>query len=270
MPPSRLVSAIRPAFVVAIPVKYEQQRLPACLRALAKQRDASGLPIQPTLIRVVIFANNCSDQSAPLARELGRSLSLDIRIVEARLPPEAAHAGAARRAAMDLAEAWLAEGGDKGGAILTTDADSQVAPNWIAANLAAFEAGADAVLGRIDLDDEGKLLPDALLRRGALEDAYESLLTDLLLVDDEAAVRLSTAEMLADLGYAVIEAASAEEALGVIGNGAQVRLVVTDHLMPGMSGTDLAHRLRESHPEVAVLILSGYADVEGVAPNLPD
>ena len=63
--------------------------------------------------------------------------------------------------------------------ILTTDADSQVAPNWIAANLAAFEAGAEAVLGRIELDDEGKLLPDALHRRGALEDAYESLLTEL-------------------------------------------------------------------------------------------
>ena len=43
--------------------------------------------------------------------------------------------------------------------ILTTDADSQVAPNWIAENLAAFGLGADAVLGRIDLDDEGELLP---------------------------------------------------------------------------------------------------------------
>ena len=41
--------------------------------------------------------------------------------------------------------------------ILTTDADSQVAPNWIAENLAAFEAGAEAVLGRIDLDEEGKV-----------------------------------------------------------------------------------------------------------------
>jgi hypothetical protein len=106
-------------------------------------------------------------------------LSLDIRVVEARLPPEAAHAGVARRAAMDLAEAGLMEGGDRNGVILTTDADSQVAPNWIAANFAAFEAGADAVLGRIDLDDEGKLLPDALHRRGALEDAYERLLTEL-------------------------------------------------------------------------------------------
>ena len=60
---------------------------------------------------------------------------------------------------MDLAEAWLVEGGERDGVILTTDADSQVAPNWIAENLAAFEAGAEAVLGRIDLDEEGEFLP---------------------------------------------------------------------------------------------------------------
>ena len=106
-------------------------------------------------------------------------LSLDVRVVEARLPPAAAHAGAARRAAMDLAEAWLVEEGDRDGVILTTDADSQVAPDWIAENLAAFAAGAEAVLGRINLDEEGKLLPEALHRRGALEDAYEKLLTEL-------------------------------------------------------------------------------------------
>ncbi len=47
--------------------------------------------------------------------------------------------------------------------ILTTDADSQVAPNWIAENLAAFEAGAEAVLGRIDLDGEGELLPERFI-----------------------------------------------------------------------------------------------------------
>ena len=138
-----------------------------------------GTSIPPRLIRVVIFANNCTDQSASVARSLAECWSLHIRVVEARLPPEAAHAGAARRAAMDLAEAWLVEGGDKDGVILTTDADSKVAPNWIAANLAAFDAGAEAVLGRIALDGDGKLLPDALHRRGALEDAYESLLTEL-------------------------------------------------------------------------------------------
>ena len=90
-----------------------------------------------------------------------------------------------------------------------------------------------------------------------------------LLVDDEAGVRLSTADMLADLGYDVIEAASAEEALRLLASGAQVHLVISDHLMPGMSGADLAQAVRERYPDLAVLILSGYADVEGVVPNLP-
>ncbi|MFZ0601794.1 MAG: PAS domain-containing protein [Roseiarcus sp.] len=90
-----------------------------------------------------------------------------------------------------------------------------------------------------------------------------------LLVDDEEGVRLSTADMLADLGYDVIEAASAEEALRLLASGAQVHLVISDHLMPGMSGADLAQAVRERYPDLAVLILSGYADVEGVAPNLP-
>jgi Glycosyl transferase family 2 len=179
LPSSGLAAPIRSGLVVAIPVKDEEERLPACLRALAHQLDRSGQPIPPTLVRVVLFANNCADQSASLGRSLGELWSLDIRVVEASLPPEAAHAGGARRAAMDLAETWLEEGGEKDGVILTTDADSQVAPSWIAENLAAFEAGAEAVLGRIDLDGEGKFLPEALHRRGALEDSYEGMLTEV-------------------------------------------------------------------------------------------
>ena len=149
------------------------------MRALARQRDRLGQPIPAALVRVVVFANNCSDRSASLARKLGAGLSLDVRVVEARLPPAAAHAGSARRAVMDLAEAWLVEASENDGVILTTDADSQVAPNWIAENLAAFAAGAEAVLGRIDLDEEGAYLPEALHRRGELEDTYEKLLTEL-------------------------------------------------------------------------------------------
>ena len=172
-------SAIRSGFVVAIPVRDEEERLRACLGALARQRDRFGLSIPPTLVRIVVFANNCRDRSASLARRLGESWSLNVRVMEAYLPPAAAHAGNARGTAMDIAEAWLAEQGETHGVILTTDADSQVAPNWIAENLAAFEAGAEAVLGRIDLDGEGKFLPDALHRRGELEDTYEGLLTEL-------------------------------------------------------------------------------------------
>jgi cellulose synthase/poly-beta-1,6-N-acetylglucosamine synthase-like glycosyltransferase len=178
LPPQGLAS-IRAGFVVAIPVRNEEERLPACLRALARQLDRSGQPIPPTAVRIVLFANNCTDQSASLARKLGKCWALGVRVVEASLPLATAHAGAARRAAMDIAEAWLVEGGETSGVILTTDADSQVAPNWIAENLAAFEAGAEAVLGRIDLDGEGQLLPDALHRRGELEDTYEGLLTEL-------------------------------------------------------------------------------------------
>ncbi len=174
-----LASPIRPGFVVAIPVRDEEKRLPACLHALARQRDRSGRSISPTQVRVVLFANNCTDRSASLARNLGSELSLDVRVIEARLPPAIAHAGSARRAAMDLAEAWLVEAGESDGVILATDADSQVAPDWIAENLAAFAAGAEAVLGRINLDKEGDQLPEALHRRGALEDIYERLLTEL-------------------------------------------------------------------------------------------
>ena len=91
----------------------------------------------------------------------------------------------------------------------------------------------------------------------------------VLLVDDEEQVRMSTAAMLSDLGYEVVEADGAERAMDMVRDGLQPDLVVTDHLMPGMNGTDLARRLRTQEPHLPVLIVSGYADVEGIAPDLP-
>jgi CheY-like chemotaxis protein/two-component sensor histidine kinase len=90
-----------------------------------------------------------------------------------------------------------------------------------------------------------------------------------LLVDDEELVRLSIADMLCDLGYRVIEAASAEEALAIAQGGAQFDLVLTDHLMPGMTGTDLARALNAIPLNVPVLVVSGYAESGGVEPGLP-
>ncbi len=90
-----------------------------------------------------------------------------------------------------------------------------------------------------------------------------------LLVDDEELVRMSTADMLADLGFEVLEAGSGEEALGLFREGAAVDLLVTDHLMPGMSGAELAREARALRPGLPVLIVSGYAEVEGLAPDLP-
>ena len=90
-----------------------------------------------------------------------------------------------------------------------------------------------------------------------------------LLVDDEELVRMSTADMLADLGYDVVEAASAEEALALLDGGLSIDMLVTDHLMPGMTGADLARAVQQRWPGKAVLIVSGYADTDEVASDLP-
>jgi CheY-like chemotaxis protein len=72
-----------------------------------------------------------------------------------------------------------------------------------------------------------------------------------------------------DLGYEVVEAQSGEEALRLVDEGLCPDVVVTDHLMPGMSGVDLLHELRSHRPDLPVLIVSGYAEVDGIAPGLP-
>jgi CheY-like chemotaxis protein len=91
----------------------------------------------------------------------------------------------------------------------------------------------------------------------------------VLLIDDEDLVRLSTADMLIELGYKVVEASSAEEALRLMNRGLNPDVVVTDHLMPGMSGTDLARVLQREWPLIKVLVVSGYAETSGIAPDLP-
>lgn len=85
-----------------------------------------------------------------------------------------------------------------------------------------------------------------------------------LLIDDEELVRMSTADMLVELGFEVVEASTAEEALLLLYNGLEPSLVVTDHLMPGMSGAQLARELKSERPELPVLIISGYAEAEGI------
>jgi CheY-like chemotaxis protein len=91
----------------------------------------------------------------------------------------------------------------------------------------------------------------------------------VLLVDDEDLVRMSTAAMLVDLGYDVVEASSGEEALQFIMGETPPDLLLTDHLMPGMSGVELAREAQARIAGLPILIISGYAEVEGLAPELP-
>jgi PAS domain S-box-containing protein len=90
-----------------------------------------------------------------------------------------------------------------------------------------------------------------------------------LLVDDEDLVRMSTADMLTELGFEVTEVGSPDEALALLREGAEADVLVTDHLMPGMSGVELADAARTLRPQLPVLLISGYADVDGIAPDLP-
>jgi signal transduction histidine kinase len=91
----------------------------------------------------------------------------------------------------------------------------------------------------------------------------------VLLVDDEDLVRASTAEMLIELGYKVVEARSSNEAIEQLDNGLTIGFLITDHLMPGMTGIELGHEVARRRPNTPILIVSGYAQAEGVAPDLP-
>jgi CheY-like chemotaxis protein len=90
----------------------------------------------------------------------------------------------------------------------------------------------------------------------------------VLVIDDEKLVRQATAFMLSDLGYEVVEASSAQIALDLIADGLDPALIVTDHLMPGMNGAELARHIRAERPDLPVLIVSGYSDADGIAPDL--
>jgi len=98
---------------------------------------------------------------------------------------------------------------------------------------------------------------------------YAPRMGTALLVDDEALVRMSTADMLSDLGYETIEVSSAEEALQIMASGQHIDVLITDHLMPGMSGLELAQNVQSTRPEVPVLLASGYADLEGIDAERP-
>jgi PAS domain S-box-containing protein len=88
----------------------------------------------------------------------------------------------------------------------------------------------------------------------------------ILIVEDEASVRLLTRTVLEQQGYRIFEAATGREALLVWDQHAdEVALLLTDIVMPeGMSGFDLANRLRERNPKLRILFTSGYSsDIAG-------
>lgn len=92
----------------------------------------------------------------------------------------------------------------------------------------------------------------------------------VLLVDDEDLVRNATADMLRDIGYTVIEMNSASQALSAIRSGIEVDVLVSDYLMPTMTGGGLITELRTAGIRIPALLITGYAAAgEDVPPDVP-
>ncbi|MGC1309083.1 MAG: glycosyltransferase [Phormidesmis sp.] len=135
---------------VIVPVCNEARNLPKTIRALAGQVDGSGQAVDPNCYEVLIFANNCRDDSAAIARSLGKTYpKLNLIVVEATLYRPIAHVGAARRLIMNEAYRRLAAIGLNRRIIASTDGDTEVFPNWISALINEFDKGVEAVGGRI-------------------------------------------------------------------------------------------------------------------------
>ena len=83
----------------------------------------------------------------------------------------------------------------------------------------------------------------------------------VLLVDDDPAVREVTAQMLSNLGYAVVQADGGRTALEMLEQGAAVDLVLADFAMPGMNGGELARAVSSRYPKLPVVFITGYAEL---------
>jgi len=97
----------------------------------------------------------------------------------------------------------------------------------------------------------------------------ESRCCRVLVVDDDPIVLAGTAAMLEDLGHTATEVESAEQALKVLQAENSIDLVITDHAMPGMTGTELAKRIRRKWPEMPVIIATGYAELPELDSGVP-
>ena len=165
---------------VIIPAKDEAATLPATLAALAAQTTLDGQPLPAGLLEVIVLANNCFDRTAAVVRQAAqRHPGLALHVAEVTLPRSQAHVGRARRLLLDEAAQRLERTSGPGGVLLSTDADTLVAPTWLAATLREVQAGAEAVGGRI-LTQAAALAAPCPVRRIQLRDAtYRVLLRHL-------------------------------------------------------------------------------------------
>lgn len=137
-------------FSVIVPARNEEELLPSCLRSLAEQKMLDGRPLCHDIYEVILLINNTTDRSRQVAENFRRLYpTFRLHVAERNFTPSKAHVGRCRRLLMDEACRRLDVVGNRNCAILSTDADSQATPNWIARNQEELARGVDAVGGRI-------------------------------------------------------------------------------------------------------------------------
>jgi CheY-like chemotaxis protein len=92
----------------------------------------------------------------------------------------------------------------------------------------------------------------------------------ILVVDDDLLVGAGTVAMLEDLGHSAVDAGSGRQALDMLSGKNTFDVVITDQSVPGMTGLELARRIRGRWPEMHILLATGHADLpERRAVGLP-
>ncbi len=164
---------------VVIPARNEEQYIWACLDAFVHQTDLNGQPLNRALFEVLVLVNNSTDCSAEIVRDFQRrNTNLQLFMAEVTLPKPNANIGFIRKALKTVAYHRLRKQG--GGLILTTDADTKVARDWLAQNQNEIDNGAEVVGGRILLrKDEFQSLDTGTQALYFLDEQYQFLQAEL-------------------------------------------------------------------------------------------
>jgi glycosyltransferase involved in cell wall biosynthesis len=133
------------AVVVVVPARDERERLPGCLRTLAAAARASDLPVH-----VVVVLDRCTDGTETVLVDFPE-VAVAVIDVEA---PGGGGVGRARQLGVRVGLSLVPHLEPERVWVCSTDADSQVPPNWIDHQVALADAGADLVLGTVELDVE--------------------------------------------------------------------------------------------------------------------
>ncbi|MGL5805142.1 MAG: glycosyltransferase [Xenococcaceae cyanobacterium] len=148
-----------------VPARNEAENIEATLQALRDQIDLEGKPFDKNRYEIIVLANNCTDNSAAIARRFAReNPKLNLHVIEKTLSPDRAYIGWVRKLLMDEAFRRLSLIGKNRGVIASTDGDTKVSPTWLAAILDEIKQGADAVGGRIVTNFRERMALDKVTR----------------------------------------------------------------------------------------------------------